>query len=70
MLDLYELPYDPSEPVVCLDEMNKQLLDHKIPPITLTPHYGVREDSEYIRKESKAELLNNQVGALLKVEEG
>ncbi len=50
LLDLYEYPYNPLEPVVCLDEMSKQLLDHERPPISLTPNYGIREDSEYIRK--------------------
>jgi L-rhamnose mutarotase len=50
LLELYERPYNPLEPVVCLDEMSKQLLDHKIPPIPLTSDHGIREDSEYIRK--------------------
>lgn len=49
LLSLYERPYNPLEPVVCLDEMSKQLLDHKRPPIPLTPYYGIREDTEYIR---------------------
>jgi hypothetical protein len=49
LLSLYERPYNPLKPVVCLDEMSKQLLDHKRPPIPLTSHHGIREDTEYIR---------------------
>ena len=50
LIELYERPYNPLEPVVCLDEKSKQLLDHKRSPISLSPHHGVREDSEYIQK--------------------
>lgn len=50
LLELYERPYNPLEPVVGLDEKSKQLLDHKRSPVPLSPHQGVREDSEYIRK--------------------
>jgi hypothetical protein len=64
ILDLYERPYNPAEPVVglpqqktalhletsLLDEKSKQLLEHKRQPIPLTPGHGIREDSEYIRK--------------------
>jgi hypothetical protein len=57
LLGLYERPYDPLEPVVCLDEMSKQLLEHKRPSIRLTPHHGIREDSEYIRKGTRCVFL-------------
>jgi len=50
LLELYERPYNPLEPVVGLDEKSKQLLDQIRPPIPLSPHHGIREDSEYIRK--------------------
>ncbi len=50
LLDLYELPYDPTEPIVGLDEKSKQLLSHSRMPIPLAPEHGIREDSEYIRK--------------------
>ena len=50
ILDLYELPYDPCEPIVGLDEKSKQLLSHLRMPIPLTADHGIREDSEYIRK--------------------
>ncbi len=50
LLDLYELPYNPAEPIIGLDEKSKQLLEHSRKPIPLTPGYGIREDSEYIRK--------------------
>lgn len=50
LLELYERPYNPLEPVVGLDEKSKQLLDQIRSPIPLSPHHGIREDSEYIRK--------------------
>ncbi len=50
ILDLYERPYNPDEPVIGLDEKSFQLLEHKREPIHLTPGYGIREDSEYVRK--------------------
>ena len=57
LLELYERPYNPLEPVVGLDEKSKQLLDQIRPPIPLSPHYGIREDSEYIRKGTRNLLV-------------
>jgi hypothetical protein len=49
VLELYERPYDPLEPVVGVDEKGKQLLEDIRPPIPVTPGYGLRVDSEYKR---------------------
>lgn len=49
VLELYERPYDPSEPVVGVDEKGKQLLEDLRPPLPLAPRYGHRYDSEYKR---------------------
>jgi hypothetical protein len=47
VLEVYQRPYDPLNPVVCLDETNKQLIEEvRIPCSAGTPE---RVDSEYIR---------------------
>ncbi len=47
VLDVYQRPYDPLRPVVCLDEMNRQLIEkRRIPPKPGSPE---REDYEYRR---------------------
>jgi transposase len=48
VLDLYELPYDPLLPVVCLDEKSVELHDDKRPPIRRRS--GIRRDHEYVRR--------------------
>ncbi len=46
VLDVYERVYDPLNPVVCLDESPRQLIECK----TFTdPHGQPCHDSEYIR---------------------
>lgn len=48
VLDVYKRPYDPGNPVVCIDEMPKQLIQEARVPFTDSKgvaHY----DSEYIR---------------------
>ena len=49
ILELYERPYNPKEPVVCFDEKSKQLLAHKREPISMKPGMPERYDSEYVR---------------------
>jgi hypothetical protein len=41
VLDVYQRPYDPKRPLVCLDEACKQLLGDKTPPLEAQP---ARED--------------------------
>jgi len=49
LLELYAEPYDPSEPVVCLDEKSKQLLKQTRSPIAAAAGQIAKEDYEYQR---------------------
>ncbi|MGO8925599.1 MAG: IS630 family transposase [Limisphaerales bacterium] len=49
LLGLYAQPYDPSEPVVCVDEKSKQLLKQTRRPIAAAPAQVAKEDYEYKR---------------------
>ena len=49
LLELYAQPYDPAEPVVCLDEKSKQLLRQTRQPLALAPGQIAKEDYEYKR---------------------
>lgn len=49
LLALYARPYDPREPVICLDEKSKQLLRQTRAPLPAKPATPVREDYEYER---------------------
>ena len=49
VLDVYQLPYDPDEPVVCMDETCKQLVAEVGIPIAAAPGRTKRIDYEYKR---------------------
>lgn len=49
VLDVYERPFDPAHPVVCLDETSRQLLGEVQPPCPPEPGRPARHDPEYIR---------------------
>lgn len=49
VLEVYERPYNPQYPVVCMDEKSKQLLKETRTPITPAPHKPLRADYEYQR---------------------
>lgn len=49
VLDVYELPYDPMSPVVCMDEKPYQLLDDVRQPLPVRPGDNQKTDSEYKR---------------------
>lgn len=49
LLDLYKEPYDPMQPVVCMDEKSKQLLEHSRKPIKAKPGKPEKYDYEYKR---------------------
>ena len=49
VLETYEQPYDPEEPVVCLDEKPIALHADIRPPSAATPGREARQDSEYER---------------------
>ena len=49
VLAVYASLYDPTVPVVCMDEKPYQLLDHVRAPIPATPGTDLKVDSEYVR---------------------
>ncbi len=49
VLDVYELPYDPFRPVVCMDEKPYQLLGEARDSWAMRPGDDKKVDSEYIR---------------------
>jgi len=49
VLDLYEEPYDPKRPVVCMDESSKQLVEEVRKPVPAKPGHPARVDYEYKR---------------------
>ncbi|MGC1119493.1 MAG: IS630 family transposase [Candidatus Methanofastidiosia archaeon] len=50
ILELYELPCNPTVVIICFDEKSKQLLAHKRNPLPARPGIPERYDSEYVRK--------------------
>jgi len=49
ILEVYQCPYDPLRPVVCIDETNKQLIkETRIPCVPGSPE---KVDSVYVRDE-------------------
>lgn len=49
VLDVYELPYNPQKPVVCMDEKPYQLLGDAREPLPMRPGDNQKIDSEYVR---------------------
>jgi len=49
ILDVYELPYNESRPVVCMDEKPYQLLGEAREPLPMRPGDTLKTDSEYVR---------------------
>ena len=47
VLDVYKLPYNPNEPVICFDEMTKQLISNIREPIPAKPGKPSKEDYHY-----------------------
>lgn len=50
VLDIYELPYNPDIPVVCMDEKPYQLLGEARDSWAMRPGDNKKVDSEYVRK--------------------
>jgi hypothetical protein len=50
LLDLYQQAYNPLEPLVCMDEKSKQLLEDSRPLIKAKPGKPEKYDYEYRRK--------------------
>ena len=49
VLDVYQRPYDPRYPVICMDESNKQLIGDVQPPLPVQPGQVTKEDCTYER---------------------
>jgi len=49
VLDVYMRPYDPDYPLICMDEMPKQLLGDALPTAEAEPGQLQREDYTYTR---------------------
>jgi transposase len=49
VLEVYTRPYDPAHPVVCLDEISKQLVAETRTPLPAEPGQPERVDYEYER---------------------
>ena len=50
ILDIYKRPYDAEYPVVCMDELNKQLVSETRQPLAAIPGKPARYDFEYKRE--------------------
>jgi hypothetical protein len=49
VLDVYKRPHDPARPLVCLDEVSKQLVEETRTPKPMQPGQPARHDYEYKR---------------------
>ena len=68
VLDVYERPYDPARPVVCLDESPKQLLRESRQPVRL-PDGSTRYDCEYHRQGvAQVYMLHEPLGGRRRVQ--
>lgn len=50
ILDVYEIPYNPQRPVVCMDEKPYQLLGEAKMPLPMRKGSDQKIDSEYVRE--------------------
>jgi len=50
ILSVYTRPFDPTQPLVCMDETSKQLVGEVRTPLPASPGHPAREDSEYERR--------------------
>ena len=57
VLEVYQRPFDPSCPLVCLDEAAKQLLGEVRAPLPMQPGQPERIDGEYTREGTSAIFL-------------
>jgi DDE superfamily endonuclease len=49
ILDIYTRPHDPRFPVLCMDELNKQMVSETRQPLPVVPGHPARYDYEYQR---------------------
>jgi len=50
ILSVYTRPFDPAQPLVCMDETSKQLIGEVHVPLPAVPGHPVYEDTEYERR--------------------
>jgi hypothetical protein len=50
VLEVYKLPYDPQRPLICMDEMPRQLLADKQDPLPCQTAQPAKQDYGYQRK--------------------
>lgn len=50
VLDVYKRPYNKDNPVICMDESPKQLIEDGKVPVNMKPGQETRVDYEYIRQ--------------------
>ena len=50
VLEVYHRPYDENRPLVCIDEVPKQLVGEVRVPLPVRPHAPARYDYEYKRE--------------------
>jgi hypothetical protein len=50
VLEVYQRPYDPKRPQVCMDEASKQLVSETRLPLPPEPGQPLRYDYEYERQ--------------------
>jgi hypothetical protein len=49
VLDIYKRPYNKDNPIICMDESPKQLIEEGRVPVKMKPGQEARVDYEYIR---------------------
>ena len=54
VLEVYQRPFDPARPLICLDEAAKQLLGEVRAPLPMQPGQPERVDGEYTREGTAA----------------
>jgi hypothetical protein len=57
VLGVYERPYDPQRPLICMDEASKELHTDVRPPEPITPGHPRRQDAEYGRNGTSSIFL-------------
>ena len=60
ILDVYERPYDPKRPVVCMDEQPRQLIAEEQIPIPMAQGQAGRYDCQYERKGTVTNFMFSQ----------
>lgn len=60
VLSVYQRPYDPRRPLICMDETTMQLVGEIRQPLPCAPGHAARYDAEYVRKEVADLFLLNE----------